>query len=298
MKKILLSGIVLLTIGINLSADNPKKYPNIVKNLNEIIGTNRATVKDIIPLKDMKSDFVELEQTPNKIYPKEGKKFHVLAFDEGKIVIPFNEKMVKIITKKGFFYNKKYIQSIIEAKRSNLMLDNKIKKIKQKRIAKIYNSKKDAGIILDNNKDQTILMFLDPHCPGCNQELHFIPQYLTKYNVHVILEPLVRLNKKNEVLQNKYDKNGRMIKFNSLHPKSVRASIQLLNAIKKNDTNKEKLKKMNKYFSPRQKMIKEKIDFKSKKIKQIKQKLINNYHKYLKTDLINGTPYKILLQNK
>jgi len=199
------------------------------------------------------------------------------------VILPVTSNTV-LFNKKGIFVD----SALIKEASLSVKKQNELKKQEQQKLTDNflkYFNKTDNPIILSKGHEKSLVIVTDPNCPYCVQKMKNkkgLKKLAEKYNIIVILAPIVE-----------YDKNGNIIKNRSLHPNSPYYSASLLTHLKDKQTFEDKMKVINKYFQTVSRNDKNiaKLKYDKKYLETVK----NNNQKYYNKIGIQGTPTFIIL---
>jgi thiol:disulfide interchange protein DsbC len=267
---------LMLSISGNLMAATPTET-NFLEVM-KVLKVPYAKISTIKNIPEINADYIVLDLKDSK--SKTPMQTAFLAFNKGKVIMPYDiEKSLPLVDKNGFA-----LKSIVPMEKNRIENNMKLEKEKaenaQNDLIKSFNAKEDGAIVLNSGKSKTMVIFTDPHCPACNNDLNRIPEYMKNYNVNIVLTPLAS-----------FDKDGNVIKDPkySLHMFSPIAASNIIDECSKASTGEDKLKILRKHFNTAQKLIKETPD------KDGLTQVFKVNKKYLQSGMIDRTPTQIIL---
>lgn len=165
---------------------------------------------------------------------------------------------LKLFTQGDFMF-----PDIIDIKHNTSFMQDLEKQEQAKKLKKVYKNEKSANIISLGNdpKKPTMVVFTDPECPYCRQELKNINKRLQSNNIKMILTPV--------------------------HGKgALEKSFLIYKHIKSAKTDAQKIKLLNKYYDKNVDISKEKVTPNDiKKMEKLRDRYIG--------DIVKGVPYFI-----
>jgi len=250
----------------------------------KILNSMKVEFLGIKKVKDLNNAYIAFLRI---VFAGNEKYLAVLAFKDGKIVVPLNS--MTFLTKNGIYKNPELKKLIESVKNKALKIQNEKLKAQAEKFIKVFNAKKDAYFVLSSGHKKTVVMFLDPNCPFCVRKLRTgeLSNIAKNKNVVIVFTPLVTLNK-----------NGQVNKRNSLHPPALHIADLILKNEKNKKTIAEKIKVLSKYMYPYN-PYNPQFKFKDEKEnKEIRKKLVNTINKYINSGMVRGTPTEYNLDEK